>query len=386
MPLPLPPVAEPPYTIEVRDASRQRTGLIDRLTTMELTPTFNAVGGWSLTLPDGTPQAAAIVKGGWVSFFSGGQEIVTGHVRGLERTWSEQDPGAGTLRAYGPTAEQLIADRLAFQVPGQPATTQSGAEYDRRSGAGETVIKAYVNLNAGPGAIVARRTTGLVIETDAGRGATVLGSARMTPLLDLIGPLALSAGLGFRIHFNASDQLEFQIYLPADRTGTARFGRELGNMVSYQHTEEASKASAAIVGGSGDGTARVFREVLDSAAITAWSGIRNEVFVDRRDTADATELDQAATEETVTDGPTDGLDIQTMDIPNLKFGVDYYLGDKVSAEDIQDVLRSVTIRWAASDGATTTSTVGTASVTGTRRMINQLADLNKKVADLQAKK
>ena len=96
----VPPVAEPPYTIEVRNAARQRVGLIDRLTEMQLTPTFNDVGGWSLNVPYGAPQAALLERGGWVSFFStDGREIVTGHVRGLKRTRSDRDAGTGTLQA-----------------------------------------------------------------------------------------------------------------------------------------------------------------------------------------------------------------------------------------------------------------------------------------------
>ena len=385
-----PPVATPPYVIEARDASRQRVGLIDRLTSLELTPVYNAVGGWTMTLPAGTAQEQLFVKGGWISVFSDAEEIFTGQVRGRKKVRSDSETFAGTRTFYGPSAEQLLADRLAYQVPGQPATTtpptggQTGAEYDRRSGAGETVIKAYVNLNAGPGALVARRTAGLVIEADAARGATVIGSARMTPLIDVIAPLAEAAGLGFRVRFNTSGDLEFQIYVPSDKSLDARFGIDLGNLTSYEHVEEAPKASTAIVGGSGDAVARTFREVIDTDAITDW-GIRNEVFVDASGAASADEMDQAGAEQLVTNGPVNGLTIEAADTPELRFVRDYYLGDIVTAEDVTDVLRGVTITWTATDGATTKSDVGTASLTGTQRMIKRLADLTAKVAALQAK-
>jgi len=384
-----PPVAEPPYVIEARDADRVRVGLIDRLTSLELTPVYNGVGGWTMTMPAGTAQEALFVKGGWISVFSGAEEIFTGQVRGRKKTRSESEPFAGTRTFYGPSAEQLIADRLAYQVPGQPATTtpptggQTGAEYDRRSGPGETVIKAYVNLNAGPGALAARQTSGLVIEADAARGASVFGSARMTGGIDLIGPLAESAGLGFRVRFNTAGELEFQMYEPADKSDTARFAIDLGNLTNYEHTEEAPKASVAIVGGTGDGVARIFREVTDLDAIDDW-GIRNEVFVDSAGAGSTDEMDQAGAEQLVTNGPINGLTIETADTPNLRFVRDYYLGDVVTAEDVTDVLRGVTITWSASDGATTKSDVGTASMTGTRRMIKFLADVTKKVQALQA--
>lgn len=380
-----PPVAAPPYIIEVRNAARQRVGQIDRLTSLELTPVHNGVGGWTLALPAGTAQEAVFVKGGWISIFDpAGDEIFTGHVRGRKKVRSDSEPFAGLRTFYGPSSECVLQDRLAFQVPGQPATTQSAAEYDRRSGAAETVIKQYVDLNAGPSAIAARQTAGLVIEADALRGSTVYGVARMTPLLDLIAPLAETGGIGFRVRFNAAGNLEFQVYVPTDRSASARFGIDLGNLTSVEHTEEAPKASAAIIGGAGEGTARTFRELLDSAAITDWS-IRNEVFVDQAGGSTTAELDQAGTEQLVQGGPTNGLAIEAVDTPNLKFARDYYLGDKVTAEDVTDVLRGVTITWTATDGPTTKSTVGTASVTGTKRMINRLAELTAKVAALQAK-
>lgn len=377
------PVAKPPYGIELRNAARQRVGLVDRLTSLEMTPTFNAVGGWTLTLPAGTDQAAQFVKGGWITVDSGDRQIFAGQVRGLKLTRSESDPFWGTLVAYGPSAEVVLSDRLAFQVPGQPATAQSGAAYDIRTGPGETVIKEFVNLNAGPGAIVARRTPGLIVEVDAAAGGTVTGQGRMTPMLDLIGPLAEVAGLGFRVVFVSGNQLQLQVYEPADLTGPARFSIALGNLASFEHVQEAAKASAAIVGGEGDGTARVFREVVDADAVTEW-GPRSEVLVDQQ-SAVADELDQAAAEQLTQSGPTNGITIEAIDTPHLQFGRDYYLGDRVTAESVADVLRGVTIGWSAGDGASTKSTVGTASVTGTRRMIKRLADLTAKVQALQAK-
>ncbi|MDL4812823.1 siphovirus ReqiPepy6 Gp37-like family protein [Actinomadura opuntiae] len=381
-----PPVAEPPYSIEVRNAARRRVGQVDRLTSLELTPAYNAVGGWTMTIPAGSPQEALFAKGGWISVSdpSTGEEIFTGQVRGRKRTRSDNEPFLGMRTFYGPSAEQLLADRLAFQVPGQPATAQSAAEYDRRANVGETTIKRYVDLNCGPNAIPTRRTPGLVIEPDAGRGKNVTASARMTPMLDLIGPLAETAGLGFRIRFNPAGDLEFQVYVPTDKAATARFGIDLGNLTSYEQVEEAPKASAAIVGGSGDGTARVFREVLDSDAVADW-GIRAEVFVDQAGAATADELDQAGAEQVVSNGPVNGLTIEAIDTRHLRFFRDYYLGDRVTAEDVTDILRGVTINWSAADGLTAKSTVGTSSVTGTKRMIKRLADLTAKVAALQAK-
>jgi hypothetical protein len=318
---------------------------------------------------------------------SGDTEICSGHLRGLKRIWGSSDVAGGTLNAYGPTAEIVLSDRLAYQVPGSAATSQSGAAYDARSGPGETIIKAWVDLNAGPGAIAVRETGGLSVEADAGRGATIKGSARMDNLLTFIQPLAESAGLGFRVAFGADDTMEFQIFTPRDLSGTAKFGSELGNLTSFEYVREASKSSAVVVGGSGDLTARVFREIIDTQTVSDW-GARTETFVDRRDTSDTTELDQAGTEESVQNGPTAGLTIKTADTPYLTFGRDYGLGDRVALPEfgIVDVLRGVDISWTAQAAPSIESTVGTWTRTGTPKLIEKLADLTVKVAALQAKK
>lgn len=382
--MPNPASLIPPYEIRIRDQNRIKTGDLSRVNTLKITPRYLDVGAFELTVPKGDPKADKLVPGGWLQFLSNDQEIISGQIRGIKEINDENNVG-GTLSIYGPSAEQVVADRLAFQVPGSPATTQNAADYDRRSGVAETVVKAYVNLNAGPGAIAARRVSGLVIETDLARGATVKGSARMDNLAELISPLCLSGGIGWRVRFNG-DNLEFQVYVPSDKSGVAKFGSLLGNLVSYERTQEAAKTNVSIVGGQGDGTARVFREIVDSAAATAWNN-RTETFVDRRDSTDTVELDQAGTEETVNNGPINGLAIKTADTPNLLFYRDYFLGDKVSIPEVNivDILREIEINWSATDGPAAETTVGSASTTGTMKMIQKLDELNKKVEALQAK-
>jgi hypothetical protein len=380
------PTAGAPYQILVRNAARRRVGEVTRLTALTLTPVFNGVGGFSITLPADDPKSSLLSPGGWLQFLSEDSEITSGQIRGIKLIKDDSNPFSGTFTIYGPTSEQVIADRLAFPVPTLPAAIQSGAEYDIRSGAAETVIKGYVSANTKPsaGAGFPRSTAGLIIEPDLGRGDPVSASARMNNLLDLITTLAQSVGLGFRVSFNTLDQLVFSVYEPTDRSGSAKFGTELGNLVSFEQTTEAAKTNVAIVGGSGSGTARVFREVADTPSQTAWAN-RTESFVDQQDTATTTELDQAGVSELVTNGPISGVTIKTIDTPKLRFSRDYFLGDVVSIPEanVTDVLRTLTITWSADAGQSVETTVGTASMTGTRKMIQMLALLNAKVSLLQ---
>lgn len=382
--MPNPASLVPPYQIRIRDTTRKKTGDLDRVSSLKIIPRFLDVGAFELSLPLNDPKVSKLVPGGWLQFLSDDEEIISGQIRGY-KTVMDEDTVGGVLTVYGPSAEQVVADRLAYQVPTSAATSQSATDYDRRSGAAETVIKGYVNANAGPLALVARRVSGLVMETDLARGSTVKGSARMLNLVELISPLCQSGGIGWRVRFSG-DSLEFQVYVPSDKSGTAKFGSYLGNLVSFERTSEAAKTNTSIVGGQGEGTARVFREIIDSAAVASWNN-RTETFIDRRDTTDIVELDQAGTEEIVSNGPIEGLSIKTVDTPNLLFYRDYFLGDKVAIPEagIVDILREIEINWSADQGPSAETTVGSASTTGTLKMIKALDALNKKVEALQAK-
>ena len=379
------PLAVPPYRIEVRNKSLVRQGEFTRLTSLDLTPKFNDVGAFSIVLPKKDPKAQFIQEGYWLQFSSGDNQICAGQIRGIKEVYDANNP-SGTYTAYGPLAEVVLSDRLAYPVPGNASSSQSAAVADVRSGIGETIIKQYVNLNAGPGTISVRQTFGLTIEADLARGVSVMGTARMVNLLQLIQPLAQAAGLGFRVLFNG-DALQFQVFVPVDRSGTAKFGIDLGNLISYERTREAAQTNCAIAGDSGTGTARVYREVNDTASQSLWSN-RTEAFVDQSGTNNTVQLDQAATSEVVTNGPVNGLAMKTVDTPRLRFNVDYGLGDTVSIPDasVTDILREIEISWTASEGPSTTSTAGTASTTGTDYERKRLAQLDAKLAALEATK
>jgi hypothetical protein len=290
------------------------------------------------------------------------------------------------LTVYGPSAEQVLADRLAYQNPLSSALSQGGAEYDVRTGPGESVIKNYVDFNAGSVALIDRRA-GMVVEPDSLRGSTVTGRARMDNLLELISGLAQASGLGFRVVFNNTGHLEFRVFVPRDRSGTAKFGTKLGNLVSFEHIMEASKTNVSIIGGSGEGIARVFREIWDAPSQIEYN-LRAESFVDRRDTSVVAELDAAGTEENTTNGRVNGLSLKTTDTPQLRFYNDYFLGDVVSIPEagVTNTLREIEIKWTAADGPSTESTIGTTAVSNVRRSISKLEQIGKRIAGLETRK
>ena len=326
------------YTIYIRDKSRKRIAQVEHYARLDLRLRFNKVGKWVLEMEAGTLAANLLTWGGGIVVVRDGMEILSGPVRQMDRKW---DRNQNVLIASGPDDLTYLEDLLAYPVPGGPPYTSQA--YDVRSGAAETVMKAYVDFNAGPNANSQRRINGLTIETDSAIGGSVTGRARFSKLLELMQSLAIQGGgLGFRIV-----DLEFQVYQPGDLTGSIVLSPDLGNLEAFSYRAKAAKGNYVICGGSGEGTARTFAEKGDSASIVRY-GDRIELFRDRRDTTDTAELNAQIDEELAKRAENTTLAITPIDIENMAFFQDYNLGDRVTVqvdgEEIQDVIREAQIK------------------------------------------
>jgi Siphovirus ReqiPepy6 Gp37-like protein len=201
-----------------------------------------------------------------------------------------------------------------------------------RTGPAEDVLKAYVEANMGPSAPGARRVAGLTVEASNGLGASVTGQARFQTLQDLLKGLADVAGLGFTIE-QLNNGLQFQVYQPVDRSSNVRLDLYNGRLTKSDYAYSQPKVTRTIVGGDGDGTARVFLEHSNDTSLgaeAAW-GRRIEVFADARSTTDPAKLAASGEEVLANDGKTQlSVTINPSDDQTMLFGVDWNLGDKVS--------------------------------------------------------
>lgn len=375
------------YLVVVRDTALKRVGQVQP-TTLTLTPRFNDVGEWSLSMPLGRAGADLLRQpGAGVLIYRGDTTLQDPLMSGPvgERVIASGNDGP-TLTVSGPDDLVWVSGRVAFPNPSrtganQNTPTSGAAAYDKRSGPAETVIKGYVGANVGPGLPVASRRR-LSIETDQGRGAHVADSVRMQPLLDRVKALAATGRVGFTV-VQTGATLQFRVFVPADRSSTARFAPGLGNLTEYSHSEKAPSCSYVVLGGTGELTARTFKESTDTTALTKWPGWLMESYVDRHDSTDADEIAQSMAEALLEGGPQTSLAMTVRDTDRCRFGVDYRMGDKVTVEPepgltVTDVVREVSIAWNVADGDQVTSQVGSSETTGTSPVI-------KKVRKLQAK-
>lgn len=337
-----------------------------------------------------------------------GHRIVVQRRAGLGRPWSifgagplESEPGEwdwsadprdgsgglGRLAVPFSTDEAYVVERVTYPVPTQPATAQTASAVWTGNGNAEVVMRQLVDVNAGPGALAARRAPGLVLGALAGVGGNVRLSTRFQPLGDELRTVALAGGgLGWRV-VQVGSSLEFQVFAPRDLTGSVRFSRGLGNLRRFRWAPASPTCTVAIVAGQGEGTARTIRERIDAAAVARWRRI--ERFIDQRQTDALDELDQAG-DEALADGAEQlGLETETVDTARQQFGTHFGLGDRASVElptgiVLADVVTSARLVGDAKAGYRVTSTVGSRPQSTDLTWLAEARRIRRRLARLEA--
>ncbi|MEV1315375.1 hypothetical protein AB0J14_04740 [Micromonospora arborensis] len=255
-----------------------------------------------------------------------------------------RDGSDGPGRLTVTFADDLVlpAERLVFPNPALAATAQTTTKYTITSVNPEDAARTLVDLNAGPGALPARWTPGLVLGAHNGTlpGITISTSfTRDVVLSDALREIvrlgAVAAGIyprrqRFRI-LPEGGQLRFVVELPPDLSQSVIFSRALGNVEVADYAPEAPTDTVAIVGDATAGAGRIVKERINTAAHTdGWR--RREVWVDARGAANATELEQAGDDTLAEGGPKVGFTLRAIDTPTTRYGYDYPIGALVSAE------------------------------------------------------
>lgn len=329
---------------------------------VDITARYNAVGAWSVVLP-ASPQnyaLADIADLGVVIDWNGVYRF-SGYLETWNPSKSIDDSGKVTdsITLSGADDLGLVANRDARPDPTAAWSAQTTSSSDAKSGPLETVIKWFVNRNAGPGALAGRRAPHLSVATDGARGGTVSFTARFgdgvdLALMSIIRLLVASGGpLGVSVAQSGSG-LVFDCYEPRDLTSTAWFSFDLGNLRAASLADTTPTTTNALVRGS-----TTFIEVTSTDSGNAWRYA--ETVVDQSSSTDATEMTQAGQDAIAQGSGGAQLQISTVDLPRLAFGADYGLGDSVTVEirsgvTYPDIISAVQLV-ADSTGSTYTETV-----------------------------
>jgi hypothetical protein len=369
------------WHLYVIDATGARVAELDDYAQATIIPRFLAIGAWRLEAAR-TPAAELLLLDGYgIQFVRDTTVVLSGPVR--ERVREYRATAEGFVDGYtftGPDELVYLADRLAHPQPAASAPPYSSTAYDVRTGVASTILRQYVDVNAGPSAIAARRVTGLTLGADPVVGTSITGRARWQNLFDLLVELATIAGVGFRL----ADRT-FEVYDPVDRSATVKLSVALGSLRGVTYTERASRANYVVVGGGGEGTARTIVEDSVPTEITRWGRI--ETFVDRRDTTNTTELGEAADGALEDGAAVRGFKLDLAETEATTPFADYNLGDLVSVTvdgvEFTDVVRELNIVLGR-DGETITPTVGDPTADPTKpRIFDAVARALRAVRNLE---
>jgi hypothetical protein len=362
------------WQLYVTDRVGVRQAVVDPFESAEFVGRVNDISTWTVTLPTDTEAGRMFVADTFarLEIVLDGAVWRSGPVTHLKRS---VEIDGDTLAVSGVDDTVWLARRNAHPQPGTAAPPYGGSSYDVRTGTVAVVLADLVRVNAGPGAVTARRVPGLAVPVPAPAGPTITVNARWQNLLTLAQDTARPHGIVFDVV-----DLSFRAYIPPDRG--AVFSAGLETLAGWTATTEAAQANHVVVAGGGEGTARLIREASDAASIASWG--RAETFVDQRQTVDVVQLDKAATEALATGVKPATVVFTPLDTDAQRFGRDWTLGDTVTVKagglTVIDQVREVHVTLDDA-GATVTPSVGAPA--GDLALFRSLAGLDRRVRQLE---
>lgn len=287
----------------------------------------------------------ARVGEGWrVIIQDGEQTVLSGPIDLLEPDLAEN-----TVTIVGVDDLVHLRDRVVFPDPTRPAGQQSVDAYYKRSGLSGNIahdlIRDSLASNAASNALPARRVDGFVVGSGAGLGVQTSTNLRYQELLASARSLARLGGFTFSCVQEPDDRIVVRFRAGHDRSRSVRFTGENGGVTDGQYALAAPTATTVIVAGQGEGAART---IIERSRASTW-GRRIEVFKDQRDTDDAAQLEQSATESLDEGAAGASASFTVSETPGLRFGTDFQLGDTVTVEvgalTISEPVRAVELTW-----------------------------------------
>jgi len=336
-------VSGPVFRISVYDKNRQFKCQIGNPAELTVTVRHNLVSTLKMTVPLGHDrQAELMADGARLRVLYRGEHLISGPIT------AEELVTGGKSGTYTVTVEddfRILREVLGWPVPGSAISSQGAAEYRTYTGNAETIVKTAVAENA----VTRLGLPGLTVATNLNRGATVPGGVpfRFHPLADKLFPAVEDAGIGVSVK-QVGSGLVLDVYEPATYPRSLSVnGRTLKEVAM---TRSRPRASRAVIGGQGEGTARTFRLLTDPIRETKY-GMRAETFQDARDDNTATVMDDRGQEALNENGPKNGISLTLAGTGIFQYGPGgFHVGDRVPVKiadgiTVTEVIRECTLKW-----------------------------------------
>lgn len=374
------------YALYVRDENRRLVGQIGDYVTGTITPRWPAAGPgeWHLTLPRDAPVCDLLLQPRTGIFVTRDEKpFFSGQKVAQERQYQQ---GRNVVTFDGIDDTALLSWRLVMTQPDRQHPPYVLDDNDIRKGPTSTIMWEYANVNIGPGAVPQRRWPGLTFAPDPIVGIVQTGHGKYQGLDLLLQQLGAASDpqLGYRITQSAPGSLQFEIVVPNDRTTTAVFSKDLGNITAYTHKESAGE-NYAVGGGSGNSIDRVIIEQADNNAIVQWGRI--EGFNDHSDLTFIEDMVPALQADLVASANAVATTFTLADTSNLRYGFDYDLGDTVTVlvdgAVFREVIREISIALDKDDAIITPTVATAAFVKPGKTLVAAVIALKHQVHDLQ---
>jgi hypothetical protein len=382
------PLFRPEIFLLVTDRNLSVVGdPITQWDTLDCTLRFNEPASGMFTAPAYPWIRQQIDAGNRIVVIRAQQVFMAGPIERymIEKSDNGENAGIGKITVYFADDLALIAGRLVYPDPSLTPPQQTG-DFWEFTGNAETAIRNLVNLNAGPGALAPRQVPKLVLGSPAGVGTSATVKSGWEPLLDVARKAALDGGgLGFRTR-QVGTQIVFETYQPADLTGQIRFGFGLGNLRYLAYERQAPTATTAIVGGQGEGAGKFVTERNRTADETTWW--RLETLVPQPGDIDLSELEKEGDDALAETSETARLQTAAYDTDDMRFGIDYGLGDRVSVQidtglEISELVRLVHLQAWATAGELVSAMVGTQEASHDPEWVKRLRDIDRRVGQVE---
>lgn len=383
--------------VYIRNAALARVGQVDDYTSLTVVPRHNAIGSWALEISADSDKADLLVEGnGVIITTASGDTVMSGPIRTPDWSRSVGDGGSGKITVGGVDDTTLLAQYTCWPKPTAAIGSQTDPVYKISAVKAEAAMRALVNVNAGPGALTARKNPLLTLAADGANGAAITREVdQFANLLTTLADIANAAGLGVRV-IQVSSGLQFQVYVPVDRSGSARFSFGLGNLSDASYTTTPPTCTRAVVVAGGGTSPRVCKTYDQVDPLFPTLVLEQFVDLTSVDTASVdltAQMDQAAAEALTAGAGQGALSISPIDIPALRYGRDYKVGDTVAAQLrggtwYTDVVREVSLTSTATDGTQVKATVsnGDSGTDAVGRLYAYIARLKKDVAKIKTRK
>lgn len=297
-----------------------------------------------------------------------------------------ENAGDGMITVNFTSDLALIAGRCAYPNPAKLADNQDVDTWTY-TGNSEQAARTLVNVNAGPGAMQARKIPRLILGATAGIGSNVtVKTTRMQPVTEVLRNISAAGGdFTFRTRQSGKDIL-FEILQPPDVSAQVRFGFSLGNMKYRAYSVKGPTATTAIVGGQGTGASRNLIERTNATDEKNWWRI--EKLVSRDGSQPLTELEDEATRALAEGAYTQRLPSNVADIPGSRYGIDYVIGSKVAIEArpgvwLTDVVSTVHLQAWPTAGSIYSATVGSQAAQSDPAWVRKLREIDEKLGRLE---